>query len=498
MAALEDGFGKTKCRELYEAHVKSLEPEWQETPSVAPEAKPTAEEEAAFKQLEHVAFISATSLPTALKHMEAREQEDNGYEEHEGYVYNRPTDTYIVDGKKTKKRIIIKGSSVRAIVHGFTHGASESNLCITHSLTADALADVIKALDIKRTSSMSITPEEVKVKSVDELVDDIVKQKMMEVEDKSEKEIWKRTQGDALKWHEFQRDQFIPFSNILNTWNPPPYTPVKGPVSVATGRCLIIGAYDWHVGGLAEVEDLLMGRDWNIEEAKKSIIKYAAHLQKHSAEHHYDRAILVLGGDLFNSLTGVTSNNTQVGGDRLRETQYNAVSECLVYFIESVLNMFPKVEVHFVKGNHGGLYDYVLGAQLKAYFRTEKRLEFNNHQARHAFFMVRDVFCIAEHGARSDAKHLVPKDGTAREAYIQALILAKRKEFPDYKQCLFIMGDQHHTKYKDEGTHIFFQSGALPCGDKYAETMAKTSRPTQTCIAIDDDGISGFFQFYFD
>lgn len=349
---------------------------------------------------------------------------------------------------------------------------------------------------------MPFTDEEIKDKSEGDLIIDALEQKKFELFQKIEKEKWKDTQANANKWLEFKANNMEPFLSFLSTWTPPKYVPVKPPVKNKSNsnRAFVVGAFDWHIGGREEARYMWKGYDWNLEAAKVAINKYAAKIleQVQNDVKGFNRCVFLLGGDLYNSLTGFTANGTPLNNEFSRDTQFEAVMNLLIEFINHLLSIFPKVECHFVRGNHGGTTDIPLAWAIKNYFHTENRLVFEISSCRTKPIRVNSVLMLIDHGASDQTKSLVPSSPKAKEAYIQHLLLANPELLVGVKQKLFIQGDLHHYEQKEYNDFEFFMFGALPCGSQYADTKNMHNRARQNCLIVGDDGVEQVLHVYLD
>lgn len=241
------------------------------------------------------------------------------------------------------------------------------------------------------------------------------------------------------------------------------------------------------------------GEEWNLERATEAIDKFTRKIKEKmdNSLHGFDKCVFMMGGDLYNSITGFTTNGTPMNNEYSRDTQFEAVMNALTFFITRLIELFGNVECHFVRGNHGGTTDIPLAMALKAYFRTDNRLSFEYTSQRVKHIRVKDVLILLEHGASDQAKHLVPK-GPAGVAYIQSLFLAKPELLPGVKQKLFIQGDLHHFEQKEYADFEFFMFGALPCGSQYADAKGFRNRPRQNCLIIGDEGVDEVVHIYVD
>ena len=420
----------------------------------------------------------------------------------EAYIYNKDDDKYVFQTKKVPSgAVVLSGTVVRAIHRGYVGGETTNSLARRYTIPRAILTEVISKLGLTH-DSLPFTNEEIKTKSDSELIIDTLEQRKFELFQKLEKETWKDTQANANKWMEFKANSLDPFVSFLSNWKPPEYQPVKAPKykNTDSNRAFVVGAFDWHIGAREEARYMWKGNDWNLAAANNSVNRYAAKILEHVQNDvkGFNRCVFLLGGDLYNSLTGFTANGTPMNNEFSRDTQFEAVMNLLIQFINHLLSIFPNVECHFVRGNHGGTTDIPLAWAIKNYFHTENRLIFDISSCRTKPIRVNSVLMLIDHGASDQTKSLLPANGKAKESYIQHLLLANPDLLIGVKQKLFIQGDLHHYQQREYNDFEFFMFGALPCGSQYADTKNMHNRPRQNCLIVGDDGVEQVLHVYLD
>jgi len=417
------------------------------------------------------------------------------------YSYNKVSDHYIVASKKHKSGfIVLPGTTLRDMRYDYINGNTTLELSRKFSIPKDCVVEIFSKLGVTHDSS-EVTDEELKEKDVEQLAEELLLRKRFDLAQKIEKDIWKETQANSLKWIEFKHNHYDPFMTNLKSWNPPAHVQVNAPTKqCAEDRAFVVGAFDWHIGAMAESRYLFKGRDWNIAEANKSINKYTNAIAERVANDGagFGKCVFLMGGDLYNTLTGYTSNGTQLTNEVIKDTQFEAIMNLLVFFTDRLLEIFPKVECHFVRGNHGGVTDIPLAWAIKNYYHKEPRLTFDISSCRTKMVTVGPVLFLLDHGASDEAKAQVPNSGKAKEAYIQSLFLAYPDMLVGIKQKVFLMGDLHHFVQEEYNDFEFIMTGALPCGDQYSNTKNLRNRPRQNCIIVGRDGIESIAHIYFE
>lgn len=421
-------------------------------------------------------------------------------------IYNKTSDFYIFFSKKISKNVVIKGETFRDITRAYSNilggeGSTIAELSRSFSLPREILTELIKAAKLTH-DDLPYTKEEIEDKNVEEITNNLLELKKFKVVQEFNKKSWSETQSNSLKWMEFQEGILNPLKSFLKKWKAPEFKVIPESRFAAdkNGKTFVCGAFDWHYGGKAEKRYMFRKENWNSEKAANSIQKYVEEIGKtiNDSKSKFNKIVILLGGDLFDSITGYTHKGTKLKSDCLRDTQFDGIFNCLTSFISQLVAIFPNVEVHFVRGNHGGTFDYTLGKALQSYFRTEKRLQFNLYSSRTAAIRVKDVLLLLDHGASDEYDGKVPKGGKSQEAYIQSLLLADPKKLIGIKQKLFVQGDLHHFVQHEHNDYEFFMFGALPTGSEHADHGNWHSRARQNCLIIGDNGVESVLHYYFD
>jgi hypothetical protein len=203
-----------------------------------------------------------------------------------------------------------------------------------------------------------------------------------------------------------------------------------------------------------------------------------------------------LGDILHTTGQGFTTKGTPLSHDCIKEEQFNAAFDTLTKFIESMLQLFPKVRVKSVKGNHNDFGDYVLFKALQAYFRKERRINFEVFQSDHGLFKINNTLFIISHGYSAEYRGHLPSGGKARESYIANLFLANPEALLNVKSKVLLTADQHHWEAKEYAEFEHYMLSTIVNGDKYAEAMGLNSRAKQSCFVVDDTGIAEVLYSY--
>lgn len=411
------------------------------------------------------------------------------------HVFNHDTKQFIWQLKNGGTFVLSEGTW-KAVLREYKGNATIQQISAKHSILPAVLKEVFAKEGITHDSH-PFTSQDLKTKTPEVLSEE---ERKFAFAQSMEKEAWKSTQRDADKWREFEFGTLNPFETFLTNWTPPEYKKVscRNIYQKQTNLTFVAGCFDWHFGALAEQRYLYKGLNWNIEQAHKSVNKYIEGIEKKVRTMTFDKGVIMFGGDLYNSLTGFTENGTKLLNEVGRDTQFEAVMDAMINMCNAFLELFPEVEVQFVRGNHGGTTDIPLAWAVKNYYRNEQRLKFNITSCRTKSFRVYDTLILLDHGASDQSKSLVPGPGKARESYIQGLFLAHPDALVGIKQKIFVMGDQHHFEQHEYADFEFVMMGALPCGDQYSDSKNLHNRARQNCLIIGPDGLEATLHVYLD
>lgn len=423
--------------------------------------------------------------------------------EKKGYFYNPNTGQYVLEVKSVPSGyVVFTAERMQMIRWDYTEGKRNlSDLSMKYSIPKNVLTEVFAKLGLAH-NSVSATDEELETVDTQQLVKNSLMRKRFEFQQTVEKEQWREIQSNSKKWNEFVYKELDPFKNLLDNWVPPDFKPLPVPIIKPTvnGRVFVVGAFDWHIGAMAEAKYLMRGKDFSMKVAKELIERYAKSVQDRviTSPYGYEKGIILFGGDLYHTLTGFTANGTKIETEVNGDTQFEAVMNMLVYFINAMTSIFTNVDIHFVRGNHGGITDIPLAHAVKNYFRTVKKVNFNIYSERTAVFKQGNTVIAFEHGASDYISSKVPQDEKGLDNYVNNVFLSKPELLSNSKQRLFIMGDKHHFIQKERSNFEFIQVGALPLGDKYANALGLYNRPRQNCLVIGPDGLESTVHVYFD
>lgn len=421
------------------------------------------------------------------------------------YVYNKENDKYVVHLKAANGNIVLPGDTVRGIFQNYSNWynneKSINEICRNYKIPRNYFTELKNVFGITHDSE-PVTPEELIERDLHEMTDDILQKKKFQLHQEFQRKSWKQTEEAASKWFKFEEGIFNPFTNFLSSWTPPKYTPVTKPKNdkpVKKSKALLVGLSDVHFGAKANSKDSYRGKDYSTEKAVEALEIYAENIRTLVKDRSYQFQECVLSslGDILHTTgSGFTTKGTMLVHDCLKEEQFNIAFNSILNFINTLLELFPKVSVKSVKGNHNDFGDYILFKSLEFYFRTEKRISFEVFQTDHGIFNINKNLFVISHGYSAEYKGRIPSSTKARESYIANLFLAKPEALIGVNQKILLTADQHHLEMREYAEFEHYMLSTTVKGDKHSESMGMNNIPRQSCFILDDEGIKEIVYSY--
>jgi hypothetical protein len=420
------------------------------------------------------------------------------------YIYNKQDDKYIMHLKSANGNIVLPGDTVRGIKENYSNWVGEEHsinqVCRNYQIPRNYLVEILKVLGITHDSE-PITDEQINERDVKDIAKDILQKKKFNLYQEFQKRSWKETEEDASKWRRLQEGVIDPFTNFINSWNPPPREKVsyKGsPVGNKPRKSFVVGLSDVHFGAKSNPKDSYRNKGYSTQDAVNYIKKYVQEIKEavESRNYHFDECVLAAMGDILHTTgAGFTTKGTMLVHDCIKEEQFASAFNSIVLLIDSLLEIFPKVRVNSVKGNHNDFGDWVLFKTLEAYYRTEPRISIDVFQTDHGLFKVKSTLFVISHGYSAEYKGRLPS-GKERERYIANLFLSRPEELIGAKQKVLLTADQHHLEMKEYAEFEHYMLSTVVKGDKHSDAFGLNNIARQSCFVVDETGIKEIVYCY--
>ncbi len=416
-----------------------------------------------------------------------------------GYVFNKQTRQYIVMLKNAGRNLIIPEELHKNLMKAYCDDMPVDEMSIKFAFPAALIPEYKTVFQWKRRG-IPITDEDAEGYTAVECAEKMLEEKKFDILQEFNKQSWKQTQSDALKWQEFEYSKLNPFESFLETWTPPKYVPKKFSETKCSEKSLILGVSDVHFGLFAQERYLYTQKEWTIEDTKECIVSYAKQVRQFVNERKgkFKEVRVCLAGDLIHSTSGFTDKGTKIEAHPLKEEQLEQAFSSLVMFLQEVLDIFPSVSVYSVPGNHDSMMDYTLAKMLSIYFKDEPRINFEITSKRFLTFKILDSFFLLDHGYAATTKSRLPRHGPSRNNYINTLLLSKADLLYGVKHKYYLSADQHHSESYESNGFEGFMFPTLAGGCRYADNSVLRSRQRQTGLVVTEKGVSEVIYFYFD
>ena len=443
------------------------------------------------------ADIKSRPEPTSSKDIEFKDK----------YTYNSKTDQYIfLSNNVLGKNIVLEGSLVKSLIVSYSNYDNNEQTYSELSKKFDIPKKIIK--NILGTLGMThddfpVLDEELD-RDDEDLIDELLTAKKFNLYQEYQRKDWHETQEKARKWDKFIQGHLHPLKDLLATWEPPEVEPLKASSLLSSfdeKESVLIGLSDLHFGLYAEGDGLFFSdKTWTIEDTKAVVQNYAEKIVLKLLKRSHalpKKVVICLMGDLIHTLTGETDKGTTLEAHPIGEKQLDFAIEAVYIFVASLGSIFEEVEVKAVNGNHSYLGDYSIGKALEMGFRKEKRYSFELATSRFLAFTMGNNGFIMDHGASSHTKSKLPTQKGPRSDYGQSVILSNKK-VRNSEHRYYLVGDQHHLEHQEYNNFELIMFSSPSGGDRYADSSVFISRPRQSCLIFNEDGLSEILHFYFD
>lgn len=297
-----------------------------------------------------------------------------------------------------------------------------------------------------------------------------------------------------------KRKEYNSFKNLLKNWEPPKMVSFSpGPIT-DSDKAYVVVLNDSHFGAYANGKYMYSDPTWTTQDTVRAVDKYVQTITEDvlSRNYKFKECVLLSLGDILHSVSGKTARLTELKYDIIREEMFDQAFTSICCLIQRLCEIFGQVRVADIVGNHNPELDMALFRALAAYFRTEKNIKFEHLTTFPSPLRIGSTLILAHHGQHFQEKSFVPKDGKAREAYIQSLFLQRIDLLKGVKTKLFLQGDLHHFEQKEYSDFEFIMLGTSLGGDEHSSVNNWKNRARQSCLVLDDSGLREVIHCYFE
>ncbi len=186
------------------------------------------------------------------------------------------------------------------------------------------------------------------------------------------------------------------YKNLLAQHKPFTYPKIKY-VKKKESNLLEINIFDLHFGKMAWSGET--GEDYDIKIAAKRFIAALQGLVARASGSDFDRILLPIGNDFFNSDTTIntTFNGTIQDEDTRWQKTFTLGVKLLTEGID-YLRQFAPVDVLVIPGNHDTTRVFFAGATLEAWYRNDESVNINNQASPRKYYRYGKVLLGLTHG----------------------------------------------------------------------------------------------------
>lgn len=326
---------------------------------------------------------------------------------------------------------------------------------------------------------------------------------------KTEIDVWKRKYNTILKARSFEDRLLDEFSTKLAKIEAVKVPPYKKPKAHMSEETLVLLIGDIEIGDIISKEETHGYGEYNFDIFRLYLQQYLDTIANITANK--------LSGYRFNEAQVIFLGDIVIGliHDELVETAEFPVVDQVLYgeevfsqFLTELAQLFPKVEVDCVFGNHGRLqkkkqykhrynnFDYLLYHGIKNRCSLQKNLNFNIHRS---FFFTKEIKghnCLVLHGDDIKSWAGIPYYGIDRRVKQLTELVASRGEFIDY----VFLGHFHQSSLLEKVKGKKIINGTFRPGDEYAiGSLGASGEPAQWMFGMHEKrGLTFLFEILLD
>jgi predicted phosphodiesterase len=386
-----------------------------------------------------------------------------GLIEHENYVYNPQSDTYITFMRRGKA--VLTGIDHRAMLKAYSNWDGDkqtiNQICRTFRRTRDWF-DEYRRLHGWTHDHEPITREEMLARNPDDIVDELYQERRNSIHQEFAKRSWAETEADAQRWRNLEASVLTPMLSALESTSVklviPKLRTMKRPGSAAILSVL----QDWHYG---KYDKDYRGRSvynraiaaQRAETATKDLLNMTlAHGQP-------DKIIAIVGSDdLHVDGAGLTTTAGTPQGPQ-SDGPFPAMFEGYIQNLLKVVGLMRQVapvELVVVPGNHNRVSAMLTGVLLEQIFRGNRDVTVTRSQDPRVYSEFGDTGIVYTHG-----DHV-----KAQAKGIHKLIMAEARKSGVKRQkdqWVLVSGHRHTMHTGDLGGVMWLETPALSGDDDW-------------------------------
>jgi len=293
------------------------------------------------------------------------------------------------------------------------------------------------------------TRQEIEQKTEQELADNAYQLRRQAIHKRIEKEKWRHTQNDAMRWRQWEQETIGALANVLRTCAVPHVRPVY-PRSGDDKFCLVLGPTDLHYGKCANLLDTWnsYGRDacrTRLFDTTEGVLSSACRLGTP------EEIVVPIGSDWFDvdNYARATTRGTLQETDGTYTQILQGGCELARDFVHWLSSEVAPVRLIWMAGNHDQAASHALGLFLGAWFRDQPHVSVDRSRRPRAYHTYGRNLLGATHG-----------DGVKMRDLAGHMASEASEHWSACPNRYWITGHLHHRRGLDEHGVIAF---GLPC-----------------------------------
>lgn len=293
------------------------------------------------------------------------------------YVYNRDTDTYVVNIRGLAHPILMSGTQHKNIIRQYSNSNGDpstvNEISRTFGLPRRHVIKYLRVFGITH-DSLPFSQEEMDEKTDEELLEDARVARQRVLFEKIEKDKWKEEKKDAAKWRAWKQNTLDVITKEINDNLPNYVIPFVKATKQDKKFSLVINLQDLHFGKGSSAYDVGEKNKFSLELCKNRVLESVENLISMVLSYgNPEKVYIVAGGDAINADN--FQNTTTEGTPQDNEVSVTTAMWTAKRTYADVVNMLRQitknVEIVPLPGNHDRILAIELADWLYAWFRND-------------------------------------------------------------------------------------------------------------------------------
>ena len=399
---------------------------------------------------------------------------------HTKVYYDEAADKYLVVMEALDGFYVVEGEKHRAMKKAYSN--TGGNLTVEEmarefEMPPTWVSEYVRVN--KWTHGMQpFTDREVENNTVDDLVDEILAMRKIEIMKKAEHKKWRQLEKDAMKYNYFNETVKKDFLEIAQKWKP---ASVKRTKSKSKGDfAVVLSPTDLHFGKYGWVDEV--GQQYDLEEARHRVLTKTEELLNRLPSAP-EKFYVGVGSDWFHVDNDVGTTTKGTAQDMAATPAQILMEGCdLARQHIDLLRTVSEVELIFMGGNHDRHTSIMLMMYLDAYYKDSDDVNVVVSPEIRQYVTYGNNLIGFTHG-----------DGKIMNKLNALMAHEQRKAWGVTEHKLWFHGHLHHQQMREAGGCLVIQLPSLAGEDRYHSrngyVMAKAG--LSAYIIHKEDGLIG-------